>query len=1188
MASTKRPPGRRSSARRRGDKESRLGLLTAVALLLLVAGYLGILEISRPHVSGDRLRLDTLVDLAERGRLQDAEVLNVDAYMIGTYLRDDETTARYNAPYLKESQERLIDILLENRVATTVDQQTGKRVANLAGFLLPGLILIVLFVYLVLSSRRGTGLFKVRSGARKIEPEAGGVTFADVAGQDEAVKELREIEVFLADPSRYESLGAQVPKGVLLYGPPGCGKTLLARALAGEAGANFYSISGSDFVEIFVGVGAARVRDLFREARENAPAVIFIDELDSIGRARSTGMAIGNNSEQEQALNQILAEMDGFSTSEGIIVLGATNRPDVLDPALLRPGRFDRSVALERPDEHARAAILAVHARGKRLDADVDLAVIAHQSVGLTGADLAAVMNEGAMLAARAGKTSIGRSDLEDAVRWVLAAPERQRRLSMRERSVGRRFSDQEKVTFDDVAGQDAALDELREIRDFLAEPERYAALGATIPRGVLLYGPPGCGKTLMARALAGEANAAFLSMSGSELMDQYVGRGASRIRDIFAEARQMAPAIVFIDEIDSLGRSRAGTTSDPVPASPGQEEPLNQILAELDGFSPSQGVIVLAATNRADVLDPALLRPGRFDRTIGLEFPSEAGRLAILELHARGKVLAPETDLGAIASKAHGMTGADLANVVNEAALLAARRSKAAVGQAELDESLRRILQAPDRQRRLSARARSVGRRFASDERATFADVAGADDAVEEVSDVKEYLADPARFAEMGAVPPRGILLSGPPGCGKTLLARAVAGEANAAFISASAAEFVEVFVGQGAARIRDLFAEARSMAPAIVFIDEFDAVGGSRTGYLSGGSREYDQTLNQLLTELDGFEPRTAVVVIGATNRPDMLDRALLRPGRFDRKVTMTLPDRAGRRAILELSARGKPVAGDVDLDALASITRGFSGADLAAVLNEAALLATRRHTSEITMDLVHEAIDRAYLGISSRTHVMTDEERRVVAYHEAGHALVARGVEGAAPPYKLTIAPRGGTLGHCVAVDAFDRVVYTRSHLMGRMATSLGGWVAERFVFGESGAGASSDLEHVRALARQMAAEFGMSDDLGPLGAVELSIGPRGEPPGPPSPATTAAMRALVDEATELANRVLVENRDLLDRVVEALLERESLTGPELEELASAAGLPASGNGTSRPPPGPAKAGRGRGEAPARRRS
>ena len=1150
---------------RKENKKSALGLWTAAIILVLGGAYFALIQVNRPTVAGDRLRLDSFVDLAERGRLKSSRILNYDSYAVGTYQRDDDSIHRYNAVYLKDSQDLLVNTLLENRVPTTVDQQTKKRLVTLMGNLLPGLVLIVLFAYLIMSSRRGTGLFKVRSGARKIEPEPGGVTFADVAGQEAAVAELREIRDFLAEPGRYAAVGAQIPKGVLLYGPPGCGKTLLAKAVAGEAGASFYSISGSDFVEIFVGMGAARVRDLFREARENAPAVIFIDELDAIGRSRSGSSALVTDSgERDQALNQILAEMDGFSTADGIIVLAATNRPDILDQALLRPGRFDRTVGLERPDDSARLAILALHAKGKQLDADVDLAEVAARAHGFTGADLANVLNEAALLAARAGHNEISQRQLDEAVQRILGAPERQRRLSMRDKSIGRRYSEQDKVTFDDVAGQDAAVTELREIKEYLAEPERYAALGASVPRGVLLFGPPGCGKTLMARALAGEANAAFLSVSASEVMGPFLGEGASRIRDLFAEARQMAPAILFVDELDSLGHSRAGSTGANRGAIGGQEEQaLNQILTELDGFTPSTGVIVLGATNRPDVLDPALLRPGRFDRTVGLDWPNDAARLAILTLHAKGKALAADADLKAVAGRAHGLNGADLANLVNEAALLAARHDRPAVSQHDLDEALKRAIQAPDRQRRLSMRARSVGRRFASDERVTFADVAGVDDAVEELLDVRDYLAEPDRFAKLGAAPPKGILLSGPPGCGKTLLARAVAGEANAAFISVSGADFVEVFVGEGAARVRDLFAEARSMAPAIVFIDEIDAMAAHRSsGYGSfGGQREIDATLNQLLVELDGFEGREAVIVMAATNRPDMLDTALRRPGRFDRQVDITLPDRRGRRAMLELHAGGKPLGPDVDLDKLAGLTAQFSGADLANVLNEAALLATRKGMAEITMEVVDEAIDRAVLGITSRRQLMSEDERRMVAYHEAGHALVALAVEGAAPPYKVTILPRGATAGSCTMLDDKERVVPTRSAMLARMAVSVGGWAAEMLVFDEASAGSGSDLRRLNDLARSMVCELGMSEEFGPM----LPVDDRGYDgrPAPLSPEVTRAVRRLVDEATTTARATLAARRDLLDRVSTALLERETLTRADLDALVAAADGPP-GNG------------------------
>jgi ATP-dependent metalloprotease FtsH len=1138
---------RRPAKPRRRETEKQtsrfgLGFWTILAIVILLVGFVQVLAASRPQVDGTQLTYKSFVDLAEDGRIQTATILDADSYVVGTYQGEGDRLARYNLPYLKaaDSRSNLLDLLIENNIEARIDQQFGKSLVIPAVAILPALIIVIVFSYLLLSYRRGTGLWSIRSGARKFEAHERRETFADVAGQQEAVEELRELTGALSEPERFSELGARLPRGLLLYGPPGCGKTLLARAFAGETGASFFSISGSDFVEMYLGVGAARVRDLFREARENAPAVVFIDEIDAVGRSRVAGGASG---EQEQALNQILTEMDGFSQAEGVIVLAATNRPDVLDPALLRPGRFDRSVGLERPSEEDRLAILSLHARTRRLDPSVDLRQLAKRAYGMTGADLANVVNEAALLAARAHKSAISRAELEQALDRAIQAPERQRRLALRQGSVARRAAGiDERVTFADVAGNDDAIVELTEVRDFLAEPERFADVGALIPRGILLFGPPGCGKSLLARAMAGEAHGAFFSVSATEFVAGDIGSGAARVRDLFAEAKAVAPAIVFIDEIDAVGGRRGGGRDSADMSTDSalrdQDQTLIQILAELDGFEPRTGVIVMAATNRPDTLDPALLRPGRFDRQVAISLPDRGGRMKILELHARSRQLEPQVDLGAIADRAHGMTGADLANVANEAALLAARARRKALSQADFEEAVERLLQAPERQRRLSMRQPSVGRRAAGiDERVTFADVAGADDAIEELAEIRDFLAEPERFAQMGVRVPRGILLEGPPGCGKTLLARAVAGEANAAFFSVSGTEFVQRGVGLGAARVRDLFAEARAVAPAIVFIDEIDALGGHRSADSDGdsGRREQDQTLNQLLVELDGFESRTGVIVMAATNRPDMLDPALLRPGRFDRQLSMSLPDRAGRRAILELYVHGKPTADDVDLDVVASVTPGFSGAELANLVNEAGLLATRRRLPAISRAVMEEAIERVLVGVASRRHLMTDEERRIVAYHEAGHALVGLTLPGVKVPHKVTIVPRGRLVGYVWSVEEEERTIRSRSALLNQMAVAFGGRTAEELVIGEPGSGAADDLAQISSVARRMVCELGMSDALGGVTYNGHATDDARSPSYSEAEARLIGeeVRRLIDDAHERSRQVLSDSREALDR-------------------------------------------------------
>jgi cell division protease FtsH len=458
-----------------------------------------------------------------------------------------------------------------------------------------------------------------------------------------------------------------------------------------------------------------------------------------------------------------------------------------------------------------------------------------------------------------------------------------------------------------------------------------------------------------------------------------------------------------------------------------------------------------------------------------------------------------------------------------------------------------------------------------------TFNDVAGVDEAKQELGEVVEFLKNAKKFQALGAKIPKGVLLLGPPGCGKTLLARAVAGEAGVPFFHISGSDFVEMFVGVGASRVRDLFDTAKANRPALVFIDEIDAVGRQRGAGLGGGHDEREQTLNQLLVEMDGFDPNAGVILIAATNRPDVLDPALLRPGRFDRRVTVDLPDQVGRLAILKVHAKDKPLADDVSLETLAKRTPGFSGADLANLVNEAALWAARREKTRIDMSDMAEAIERVVAGPQRKSRLLTDHDKEVVAYHELGHAIVGHLLPDADPIHKVTILPRGMALGYTLSMPDEDRFTTTKSELLARITMSLGGRVAEEMVYDEFDTGAQSDLETASDIARRMVMEYGMSDVLGPL-----SLGKRHGNPflgrdlmeernygEEVASAIDKEVRNIIDQCYSEARRILMDNRQLMDKMKDYLLEREMLEKEEFETLMAGGTLP---DKPLEPPPAP----------------
>jgi cell division protease FtsH len=470
------------------------------------------------------------------------------------------------------------------------------------------------------------------------------------------------------------------------------------------------------------------------------------------------------------------------------------------------------------------------------------------------------------------------------------------------------------------------------------------------------------------------------------------------------------------------------------------------------------------------------------------------------------------------------------------------------------------------------------------SSAKVTFADVAGVDEAKQELQEIIDFLKNPDKFQALGAKIPRGVLLLGNPGTGKTLLARAVAGEAGVPFFHISGSDFVEMFVGVGASRVRDLFEQAKAHRPAIVFIDEIDAVGRHRGAGLGGGHDEREQTLNQLLVEMDGFDPNLGVILMAATNRPDVLDPALTRPGRFDRRIIVDNPDSKGRKEILNVHIKGKPLAGDVDIDSLAKRTAGFSGADLANLVNEAALLAARRNKNKINTSELDESLERVVAGPERRSRIIQQREKATLAYHEGGHALLGKLLPNVDPTYKVTILPRGMALGYSLHLPTEDRFLTSKSQMLDEMTAMLGGRVAEQLVFNEITTGAQNDLERCTEMARRMVCEFGMSENLGPLtlgrrnGPVFLGRDFHEERNYSEEVAAKIdnEVRSIVESCYARAMKMLTEHRDALDRLVNALLEKETIGGEELDRLIKGEPEPPSltpSDPPSPPPSGPA---------------
>ncbi|MBC7999471.1 MAG: AAA family ATPase [Leptolyngbya sp.] len=965
----------------------------------------------------------------------------------------------------------------------------------------------------------------------KINPKAP-KSLDELIGNELAKTEIREVIDMMANPERYAGSGAELPKGILFVGVPGVGKTLFARAIANEVGVPFYVVEGAGFSGLIYGLGVFKLKSMFNKLRKHDRAILFIDEIDSMGSRRQQDRGGGGVADSNMTLNTLLTQMDGFHASR-LLVIGATNNDSILDPALMRAGRMDRRIYFQIPSPIDRKNIFNYYLQKVSHDPAINVDHIVSLTEGYSPADIYQIVNEAALMSTRPGNPNTVTTDiLEQAVDRVSVGLERVLVDSGIEIP-----NPDPTVRLDHVIGIDEAKQDVAEIISFLKQGSDLREIGAKIPRGILLVGPPGVGKTLLTKAIANEAGVPFFGLSASYFKSMYAGEGASRIRALYRQARKSPAAIVFIDEIDAIAGTITSTGDN------NRTSELNEILVQLDGFS-RNNVITIVATNQEQNLDPAFYRAGRFDRKVYIGLPDAAARQKLFELYMAKILHEGPFDMEKLSKESINFSGADIAATVNEAGIYAVRAGRKKFVEKDLIEAIAKISVTAGH--KLNTSGISLSR--VPDVDVKLDDVKGMDEAKAEAAEVVALLKHMDIVQNMGLKAPKGILLIGGPGTGKTMLAKAIANEAGVPFYALSGSDFVQKWVGLGAQRVRAVYEQARrSGKPAIVFIDEIDSLGHHRgIDEGSGGRQEHNQTLNQFLVELDGYG-KHKVLTIGATNNPKMLDSALMRPGRFDRVINIPLPNLEGREAMFAHYLKKLKVEQKVDARTIARMTVWNSGADIANIVNEAGLIAIRDGRGEVsTIDLI-KAIQRQSFGMSYSRQVLLDE-LSVVAHHEAGHAVVAYFRNKRDRIQVVTVVPSGGALGYVWAVGKEDYQKKNKNDLMIDIEISLGSWVAEHMFFGDNAWGVSGDLEHASNRAKKMVREWGMgqftfntdkafgySDTYGTRQVIASDATER---------EIEMDIRNILEECKANVQKLLAKHKDAVKNLALALMEKETL--------------------------------------------
>jgi ATP-dependent metalloprotease FtsH len=949
----------------------------------------------------------------------------------------------------------------------------------------------------------------------------------DLSGYSSVKPKAQLFVNLLNQQEAHSKVKANAPKGLILYGVNDNNADELALSI-GKSWAKHVIVVDAVDVNGW-DIGRLRISDLFSESINYAPTVIIIKNIDYI--MPIPHFADFSILQPKERLYKFLDDIQ--ETNQPVLIVGITHDIYKIDPSAFLPGRFENVIFVDYPNLSERVEIFQSLLKMNNIK-QVDPLFYAKKTDGYSREYLKAMVNQSKIIATKNKNARVDNKIFEEAFVAVTA-----NRAEMMEKTKLAAGSDLYQLIspneinskFSDISGQEAAKEKLEKVIKDIHDNKKKA-------QGILLYGPPGTGKTTLARAFAGEANTNFINVSGSEFITRWVGEGATRIRKLFEFARNHRPCVIFIDEFDALGVKRTDEGSGSA-----REEAhiVNQLLSELDNLDEERnsGVYIIAATNRLHVIDEALMRPGRFDLKIELTLPNEAERKQFIERLLNENNISLAFNITEAVKLTKGFSQAELDSLFAQSIEEVQKQKKKQLTRSDLENFIGEI-----NQHMMSLSKAEVDLAFEiyrpSQLKANFKSIIGLDDVKKELSQMSFFLDNSEKLDSLGVKIPKGWIFYGPPGTGKTSLARALAGESGVTFITTTGSAFVEQWVGLGAQRVRELFAIARDYKPCIVFIDEIDALAMKRSSE-AGSSQEYAQTVNEFLAELDNIDSdrNAGIVVIGATNRIDNIDEAVLRPGRLGKKIYIRLPTLVEREQLLKLFLSKIKIPNSVELKKLSGATIGFSGADLENLVNETALSVIEKSGNKITMYDIEQTKENILYGRSVISARVQPKEKERTAYHEAGHALV--GIASTHYPYKfykITLNLRDETLGITHFYEEEEHYSQTRLSLMDIISTKLAGKIAEEIVYGANTvtSGPAGDLKDATLIARNMVMEYGMGAKGSYIAYEYLRDVPENE--------VNQQVQAILNECAQNARKILENNRAKLDKLAKTLLEKEVL--------------------------------------------